>query len=127
MTASDEAQYEGPVRRIRRTVAILGTAGTIVVSIVFGLRTGAGFLVCAAASFFTVWRQQRIVESLGPSNSRRRLPVLRFMLQFGLLAAAGYVIVKYLEVNRLAAVSGLLVAGIAVILEIIYELIYGTA
>ena len=127
MTRGDDAQYDRPVRRIRRTVVILGSAGTVVVSIVYGWRTGAGFLVCAAASFLTVWRQQRVVESLGPSTSRKRLPVLRFMLQFAVLAAAGYVIVKYLELNRLAAVSGLLVAGIAVILEIIYELIYGTA
>jgi hypothetical protein len=127
MTAVDEAHYEGPVRRIRRMVVVLGAAGTIVVSIVFGLRTGAGFLVCAAASFLTVWRQQRIVESLGPTKSRKRLLALRFMLQIAVLAASGYVIVKYLEVNRLAAVSGLLIAGIAVILEIIYELIHGTA
>jgi hypothetical protein len=127
MTGADEAHYEGPVRRIRRMVVVLGAAGTIAVSVVFGLRTGAGFMVCAAVSFLTVWRQQRIVESLGPSQSRKRLLALRFMLQIAVLASAGYVIVKYLEVNRLAAVSGLLIAGIAVILEIIYELIHGTA
>ncbi len=127
MTLVDDAQYNRPVRRIRRTVVILGSAGTLVVSIVYGWRTGAGFLACAAVSFLTVWRQQRVVESLGFSTSRKRLPMLRLMLQFAVLAAAGYVIVKYLELNRLAAVSGLLVAGIAVILEIIYELIYGTA
>src|SRR5258708_10190162 len=109
MTAADEAHYEGPVRRIRRSVVVLGVAGTIVVSIVFGIRTGAAFLVCAAASFLTVWRQQRIVESLGPTKSRKRLLPLRFMLQIAVLAAAGYVIVKYLEVNRLSVLSALLI------------------
>ena len=126
MTAVSEAeQYDGPVRRIRRIIVVLGVAGAIAVTLVYGWQSGLGFLLCAAVSYSSFWRQQRVVESLGPETQARRPPLRRFLLQIAFFGAAAYVIVKYLEVNRLAAVSGLLVAAAAVLLEIIYELIYG--
>lgn len=124
--ANDARFYADPVRRIRRIIVVFGVAGTVLVSIAYGVRTGAGFLLGAIASYLGFWRQQRVVESLGPAKVARKPAVWRFVWQFAILAAAGYVIVKYLEVNRLAAVSGLLVAAAAVILEIFYELIYGS-
>lgn len=122
---SEAEQYDGPVRRIRRIILVLGMSGAIVVAVVCGWQSGLGFLLCAAVSYSSFWRQQRVVESLGPESEARRPPVRRFLLQIAFFGAAAYVIVKYLEVNRLAAVSGLLVAAAAVLLEIIYELIYG--
>ncbi len=122
----DAAQYGRPVARIRRIIVALGILGAVFVSITYGVRNGAGFLLGAAASLFSFWRQQRMVEALGPATVAKRPPVRRFMVQFGLLALAGYVIVKYLEVNPLAVVSGLLLAGLAVTGEIIYELIFGS-
>ena len=122
---NDVDLYERPLARIRRIVVILAIGGTVFVSIAYGWQTGVGFLVASIASYWSVWRWHRVVESLGPDTVRKRIPVSRFILQFLLLAAVGYVIVKYLEVNRLAAVSGLLVGAAAVILEIFYELVHG--
>jgi len=122
---NDVDLYERPLARIRRIVVILAIGGTVFVSIAYGWQTGVGFLVASIASYWSVWRWHRVVESLGPDTVRKRIPVSRFILQFLLLAAVGYVIVKYLEVNRLAAVSGLLVGAAAVILEIFYELAHG--
>jgi hypothetical protein len=122
---TDEARYHRSVRRMRRTIAVLGAAGAIAASFVYGPSTGFGFLIGAAASFLSFWRYQRIAESLGRSNNAGRPRVKRFMIQFALLAGAGYVIVKYLEVNRMALAIGLLVAGVAVTIEILYEIIYG--
>ena len=109
---------------MRRTIVALGAAGAIAAFIVYGPRTGLGFLIGAAASFLSFWRYQRMAETLG-SETIRRPRVKRFMIQFALLAGAGYVIVKYLEVNRMALAIGLLVAGVAVTIEILYEMIYG--
>ncbi len=125
--ASDTASYDRPIARIRRLIVILGAAGTVAVTIVYGWQTGLGFLVTAAASYMGFWRQRRVVDSLAPEQSRKRFPTARFILHFAIVVLAGFAIVKYLEVNRLAAVSGLLVAAAAVILEILYELIYGAA
>jgi hypothetical protein len=128
MTAkpNDAARWDRSLLRVRWITQVLGIAGTIFVSIYYGWQTGLGFLVAALASYWSLWRWHRVVDSLGPDSVRVKIPVRRFILQFGLLAATGYVIVKYLEVNRLAAVSGLLVAAAAVLLEILYELIYGS-
>jgi hypothetical protein len=41
-----------------------------------------------------------------------------------LLPGIGYVIVKYLRVNVMAALVGLFVAVAAVLVEMVYELIY---
>lgn len=122
---SDADRWERSIVRVRWITQALGIAGTVFVSIYYGWRTGLGFLVAALASYWSLWRWHRVVDSLGPDSVRVKIPVRRFILQFGLLAVTGYVIVRYLEVNRLAAVSGLLVAAAAVILEILYELIYG--
>lgn len=122
---TDEAGYERSVRRMRRIIGVLGATGAIGAFILYGQRAGLGFLLGAAVSFLSFWRYQRIAESLGRSNNAGRPRVKRFMMQFALLAGAGYVIVKYLEVNRMALAIGLLVAGVAVTIEILYELIYG--
>lgn len=122
---NDADRYERPLARIRWIIVVLGIGGTVFASISYGWQTGLGFLVASMASYWSVWRWHRVVESLGPDNVRKRIPVARFILQFGLLALIGYVIVKYLQVNRLVAVSGLLVGAAAVILEILYELAYG--
>ena len=122
---NDADRYKRPLARIRRIIVVLGIGGTVYVSIAYGWQTGLGFLVASIASYWSVWRWHRVVESLGPDSVRERIPVSRFILQFRLLAIVGYVIVKYLQVNRLVAVSGLLVGAAAVILEILYELAYG--
>src|SRR6266853_4774903 len=121
---TDEARYDRSVRRMRRTIAVLGAAGAIAATILGGPRAGLGFLLGATASFLSFWRYQRVAESLGSANTARPR-VKRFMIQFALLAGGGYVIVKYLEVNRMALAIGLLVAGVAVTIEILYEIIYG--
>jgi len=122
---NDADGYERPLARIRWIIVVLGIGGTVFVSIFYGWQTGLGFLIASIASYWSVWRWHRVVDSLGPDSVRQRIPVARFILQFGLLAIIAYVIVKYLQVNRLVAVSGLLVGAAAVILEILYELAYG--
>ncbi len=123
-TPGEAAQYDRPIARIRRIIVVLGALGVIFVSVTYGVRSGAGFLLGAIASLLSFWRQQRTVEALGPQTVAKRPPVRRFIVQFGMLALAGYVIVKYLGVNRIAVVSGLLLAGVAVTIEILYELIF---
>ena len=122
MAGSDQAFYEGMLRRVKRTILILGLAGAVVLSVSRGFRMGGGFLVGAAASYLSFWRWQKVVEALGPSPVRRSAWLLVF--RFIALIAAGYVIIKLTGVNLAAALVGLLVAAAAVTIEIVYELIY---
>ena len=120
----DEGHFQRPARRMKRSIVVLGLAGSIASLILAGPRGGLGFLIGATVSFLSFLRYQRLVESFGAEKAPRPR-MRRFVIQFALLAAAGYVIVKYLEVNRMALAIGLLVAGVAVTLEILYEMIYG--
>jgi len=120
----DEGHYQRPARRMKRMIVVLGVAGSIASLILLGPRGGLGFLIGATVSLLSFLRYQRMVETFGAAPVARRRAG-RFALQFAALAAAGYVIVKYLEVNRMALAIGLLVAGVAVTIEILYEMIYG--
>ena len=122
---TEQERYDRQLKRIRGLIVVLGIGGTAFVSVLYGWQTGVGFLVGALASYLSVLRWHRVVESLGQENVRKPMPVAGFIVQLGLLTILGYVIVKYLEVNRLAAGLGLLVGAAAVILEILYQLFYG--
>lgn len=122
---SEQDRYDRQIKRIRALIVGLGIGGTAFVAIRYGWQTGVGFLVGAIASYLSVVRWRRIVESIGQEGARPKMPVFGFIVQFGLITAVGYVIFKYLELNRLAAGLGLLVGAAAVTIEILYQLLYG--
>ena len=122
MLQIDQAFYERVVRRIRWMIVILGATGTIALAIWQGPRTGGGFLIGTVASYFSFWRWQHVVESIGPGKARRSPWLLP--LRMAVIIAAGYVIIKVTGANPAAAVVGLLLPGAAVTCEIIYELIH---
>ncbi|HYL37992.1 MAG TPA: hypothetical protein VEV17_18900 [Bryobacteraceae bacterium] len=122
---SEEDRYALQLVRIRGIIVGLGIVGTVLVSLYYGWQTGLGFLIGATVSYSSLSRWHRVVESIGGGSPRPRMPVVSSIVQFGLLAIAAYVMVKYLQVNRLAAFSGLLVGAAAVIMVMLYELVYG--
>ena len=103
---------------------MLGLAGAVALSWSRGILTGTAFLIGAAISFTSFWGWQGVVNRLGP-NPRQRGRVF-FVLRLIALVALACVIIKYLRLNVAAAAVGLLVSGAAVILELIYEMIYAS-
>ena len=83
---------------------------------------GIGFLLGACISYLSFWRWQRLVEAIGGAPKRRS--TVWMMVRFLVLVAAAYAIVKYLEVNPVAVFLGLLVSAAAVVVSIVFELIY---
>ena len=65
-----------------------------------------------------------LADALGP-NPRKPKPAL-YALRMIALVAGAWVIIKFLGLNLAAAALGLLVSGAAVVLEIVYELIYAS-
>ena len=124
MPASDQSFYDSAIRRISRLILILGLAGAATLSALQGIRIGSAFLVGAAVSYLSFWRWQQVVNALTAGPKPR--PAWRFILRIVILGALACVIIKFLGLNVAAAVSGLLVSGAAVILELVYELIYGS-
>jgi hypothetical protein len=116
--------YDQVVRRIGWIILALGLAGAIGAAAWKGVASGFAFLIGAAISYasFRGWR--RVVDALGP-NPKKPNPAL-YILRLGAVLGGAWVIIKFLGLNLAAAALGLLVSGAAVILEIIYELIYAS-
>ena len=125
MPGNEPGFYERGIRRITWIILVLGLLGAVVSGAAKGFRFGFGFLVGAGFSYLSFWRWQKVLAVLGtgvkPQSSWRL--VLRILL----LVALAYVIIRFLELNIAAAAIGLLASAAAVILEIIYELIYARA
>jgi hypothetical protein len=121
MAAHDPSFDARALRRVHRIVLVLGLAGSIALTIALGPRAGGGFLMGAAVSYLSFWRWEQVVNALGTKPARRPL---FWMARFLVLAALAYVIIRFARINLKAALAGLLVSAAAVIVEIIYELIY---
>jgi hypothetical protein len=119
---NDEARYSRSLTRITRWIVLLGVVGAVYLGFAKGLRFAGGFLLGCTASWLSFWRWSKVAESLGSSGSNGRGSV-RWIIRFLAVAGVAYVIVKYLEVNVVAALAGLLVAAAAVVFEIVFQLI----
>lgn len=125
---TDEARFDRALGRIRTSMILLGLGGGGFVFAFYSWRHGLGFLAGALASIANFRWLHQLTASLGPSGQRARRRVLFFLvLRYFLLGIGGYVIVRIFGLNLAAALVGLFVAVAAVIVEIIYELIYARA
>jgi hypothetical protein len=116
--------YDRVVRRIGWMIVALGFAGAAATAAWKGPARGFAFLIGAAISYtsFRGWRH--FVDALGP-NPKKQKPAL-YVLRLVAVVGGAWVIIKFLGLNLAAAAVGLLVSGAAVILEIVYELIYAS-
>ena len=117
------------VRRITRLIVALALFGTCTVWIWKGPAAGAGFLLGSVASWLSFRSFRGLTDALGDTSRRRRRHWVMAVLmgaRYLLLGLAGYAIVKYFEIDLLAALAGLLVSAAALMIEIVYELIHGT-
>jgi hypothetical protein len=106
-------------------IPILGLIGSVSVAVLKGLPSGLAFLLGAAVSFASFWGWRHLVEAIGPNPKPRSHTF--FVIRLLALVAVAWVIIKFLGLNITAAALGLLVSGAAVVLEIIYELVYARA
>jgi len=122
---TDEAYFDRAIRRIRLAMLWLGLGGTAVALFTYSWRHALAFLAGALASLANFRCLHQLAASLGEGGRKRRRRVLWFLiLRYALLGAVGYVIVKVFGLNLTAALAGLFVAVAAVVVEILYELLY---
>lgn len=122
----DDEFYERALRRIYRIIVVLGLAGSVVGAWYGGVWWGAGFLAGAAGSFISFHSLHRLAGALGPQSEDPGMArrAWLFGMRYVLIGAAAYGILKYSEIRVEALVAGLLVAVGAVLVEILFELIY---
>lgn len=122
MADSEQQFYSQVIRRITWTILVLGLAGSVLLAGIKGIRFGFGFLVGSAISYLSFWRWQQVVRALGPGQTKR--PAWMFILRILVLVVLAIMIIRFLKLDVAAAVSGLLVSAAAVVIEILYELVY---
>ncbi len=126
----DQLFLDRALSRIHRSIAALGAAGIVATGLYGGWRWLAGFLLGAAAAGINFRWLKQLVNSLGDAAAKKppKARVAVFLgLRYLLIAAAGYVILMYSTLSAAAALIGLFLPAAAVVLEILYELIYARA
>ena len=119
----DEAFLERAVARITKAMFLFAAAGVIVALLWRGLAWGAGFALGSVVSWLNFRWLKQLVYTLG-SNRARPKTAVKLGFRYLLLGGGAYVILKYSSVNQLAALAGLFVSVAAVIVEILFELVY---
>jgi hypothetical protein len=124
MPESDPQFYERAIRRISWLTVGLGLLGSIATVFLRGFLSGLAFLIGAAVSYFSFFGWRRLTGALGPGGQTRFAWL--FVARNFILLGTAWVIIKFLGPNAVAGATGLFVATAAIILEIIYELIYAS-
>jgi hypothetical protein len=122
MPLGDQAFYDRFIRRVTWIILALALIGFAFLAVTKGMRIGAAFLIGATVSYGSFWGWRQLVDALTPEPKKRSS--VPFVLRILLLIVMAYAIIKLLGLNIAAAASGLLVSAAAVLLDLIYELIY---
>jgi hypothetical protein len=111
-------------RRVWWLVVAIGAIGSAVTLREWGVRAAAGFAVGAVISAANYRWLKRTVDLLGSGERPKKASGGLLALRYLILGAGAYVTINFFELNVLAVLFGTLAAVAAVILEILYELIY---
>jgi len=105
-------------------------AGTVLALTLGGASWGTGFLTGAVFSAVNFWFWHRMVAKVGqPAAAGEEPPktsVILFGIRYFLFVGGVYATIRYFEASVAAALTGIFVAVAAVLLEILFELFYGT-
>ena len=110
-------------RRVWWLIVAVGAAGSAAGLGIWGLKAAAGFAVGAAISAANYRWLKRTVDLIGSGERPRKASGL-LALRYLILGVGAYATINFFDLNVLAVLSGTLAAVAAVILEILYELIY---
>jgi len=122
---SDEQHLAGAVARIWKATVGLGLFGASVLLIWRGWTWSTGFALGAAISALNFHWLHRVATAVGGTGKQTKPRVAIVLgLRYVILGGIAYVILKYSAISLSAMFWGLFVAVAAVVLEILYELIY---
>jgi hypothetical protein len=114
----------GALRRIRFLTLAVGLAGAATVLAWQGPRPALGFLLGAGLSIANFQGLSKLAYAIGNWRSPGPAAAMLIALRYLLIGIALYVIVKILGFAPGVVLSGLLAAFGAVVLEVLYELVW---
>jgi hypothetical protein len=114
-------------RRIYTIMVAVASGGLAAAFFLYGTHAVLGFLVGTIISFGNAWWMHRVSASIGQESGNAKgaplLAVFRYIIMLGIL----YGILNLSETGFFAALAGCFVHIIAVVLETVFELTYGTS
>jgi hypothetical protein len=123
--SGDPAFYDRALARIDRLTIAVGALAIIGGGLKLGWRGAIGCAIGAALSFLNLKMWKALANAIGDTGKRPRTgSAVLLGLRYLLLGLLVFVIIKYFGVGLLAIFAGLLVSVTAVLLEIVYELIF---
>jgi hypothetical protein len=126
MKASGEDIYRKAVSRILRLMAVFAAGGSLAALLWRGWSWGAGFAFGAGIAWANFLLLKKLTESLGAAGSKPPSTGSAVFLgsRYLILGAVVYATLRFTSINVLAAAIGLFVSLAAVLVEILFELVY---
>jgi len=118
--------YDRALSRIIRMTMLLGGLGAVTILIIRSVNDACGFVIGASLSLLNFHWWKSLANALGAPSGERPLRANGFVLsvRYVVGAVAVYAIVKFLGITLAAVLAGLFVSVAAILLEILYELIF---
>lgn len=114
------------LRRIARFMAALAAGGIAAALAMGGWRAAGGFALGGAVSWLNFRWLKRAVDALGATAAggpKKRAAIL-FGLRYLILGLGAYVILRFSALSLPALFGGIFLAVAAVLVEILFELMY---
>ena len=118
--------YDRALRRIIKMTMAIGIAGTLAILIIRSVNDASGFVIGASISLLNFYWWKGLAAQLSTATGDRPLRASGFFMsaRYVIGGVAIYAIVKLLGINLAAVLAGLFVSVAAILLEIVYELIF---
>jgi hypothetical protein len=121
----DPAFYSRALGRMTRIAVVLACILTLAAALLYGSSHALGFAFGAALSIVNFHWWKGVAAGIGDTETPRRPASAAFLgMRYVLLGGICFVIIKYFGVSYLALLAGLLISVAAVLVEIVYELIF---
>jgi small-conductance mechanosensitive channel len=126
---ADLAHFQLSESRISQLTLLIGLLAAIPVAYFHSPRFGAGILIGSVLAWLNFrWLKQGLDALTAAIAARQKVKVpisayFKAMFRYGLIALAGYVIFKYLNVPVLSMILGLCALGAATMVVSVYEIL----
>jgi uncharacterized membrane protein len=127
LESGEDRFFSHTLDRIRRITLVLGALSTVVVWTIFGTGIGISFFIGCVISYVNFHWLKKAVNAIServahgePTGSSRGI-VVRFMLRYGFIAIAGYVILISSKSSVYGLLGGLFLTVVAILCEAAYE------
>jgi hypothetical protein len=124
MTDSDDLLFERAEQRISKGIFVISAIGVVAAWLWRGWPSAAGFALGAAVSWLNYRWLKQVVDVLASRRPTRKRIALVAGLRYLLLGGGAYAILHYSPVSVGAALTGLFAAVAAVIVEMLFQLVY---